>query len=49
VRAGMVAINRYGSDITVPSGGFKQSGIGRKGGPEGLFDYLETKTVIHSS
>jgi betaine-aldehyde dehydrogenase len=49
VRAGMVGINRYGSDITVPSGGFKQSGIGRKGGPEGLFDYLEAKTVLHSS
>jgi acyl-CoA reductase-like NAD-dependent aldehyde dehydrogenase len=49
VRAGMVSINRYASDIRVPSGGFKQSGIGRKGGPEGLMDYLETKTVIHSS
>lgn len=27
-------------------GGFKQSGIGREGGREGLLPYLETKTVI---
>jgi betaine-aldehyde dehydrogenase len=27
-------------------GGFKQSGIGREGGAEGLMPYLETKTVI---
>ena len=27
-------------------GGFKQSGIGREGGREGLCPYLETKTVL---
>ena len=27
-------------------GGFKQSGIGREGGTEGLLPFLETKTVI---
>jgi betaine-aldehyde dehydrogenase len=27
-------------------GGFKQSGIGREGGVEGLLPFLETKTVI---
>jgi len=27
-------------------GGFKQSGIGREGGREGLLPFLETKTVI---
>ena len=27
-------------------GGFKQSGIGREGGREGLLPYLETTTVI---
>ncbi len=27
-------------------GGFKQSGIGREGGKEGLLPFLETKTVI---
>ena len=29
-----------------PFGGFKQSGIGREGGTEGLLPFLETKTVI---
>ena len=27
-------------------GGFKQSGIGREGGTEGLLPFLETKSVI---
>ena len=27
-------------------GGFKQSGVGREGGREGLLPFLETKTVI---
>ena len=28
------------------SGGFKQSGIGREGGHEGLHAYLETRTML---
>jgi aldehyde dehydrogenase (NAD+) len=32
-------------DIEMPFGGFKQSGLGRDGGIEGLENYLETKTV----
>ena len=31
-----------------PFGGFKQSGLGREGGPEGLAPYLETKMIIGS-
>jgi acyl-CoA reductase-like NAD-dependent aldehyde dehydrogenase len=27
-------------------GGFKQSGLGREGGREGLLPFLETKSVI---
>ena len=32
--------------IEVIFGGFKQSGIGREGGREGLVPYLETKLVV---
>ncbi|CAK9797139.1 Aldehyde dehydrogenase X, mitochondrial [Anthophora plagiata] len=46
VQAGSVWINCYDA-ITpqTPFGGFKQSGIGRELGSEGLKEYLETKTV----
>jgi aldehyde dehydrogenase (NAD+) len=32
-------------DPQMPFGGFKQSGIGREGGIEGLDNYFEVKTV----
>ncbi|KAL0121830.1 hypothetical protein PUN28_006946 [Cardiocondyla obscurior] len=46
VEAGSVWVNCYDA-ITpqTPFGGFKQSGIGRELGEEGLKEYLETKTV----
>jgi acyl-CoA reductase-like NAD-dependent aldehyde dehydrogenase len=38
------------ADASVPTIGdvfdFKQSGVGREGGTEGLLPFLETKTVI---
>ena len=41
VETGMMTINHLGLALPeVPFGGFKQSGIGREGGPEGLFPYL---------
>jgi acyl-CoA reductase-like NAD-dependent aldehyde dehydrogenase len=46
VRAGGVAQNGMKADFNLPFGGFKQSGIGREGGPDGLMSYLETKTVL---
>jgi acyl-CoA reductase-like NAD-dependent aldehyde dehydrogenase len=47
LRAGQVYVNTYGSgQPTVPFGGFKNSGIGRELGPQGLDNYLEWKTVI---
>ena len=53
LRAGTVLINSvYGAggwEIEVPMGGFKQSGIGREYGIEGLESYSETKTVIFGS
>jgi aldehyde dehydrogenase (NAD+) len=45
VRTGTFAQNEFKIDFAVPFGGFKQSGIGREGGPEGLLPYLELKTV----
>jgi len=45
VRAGTYGINCYGTDAMVPFGGYKQSGLGRESGPEGLAEYLETKAI----
>lgn len=45
MQSGSVAINGMAVDIEMPFGGFKQSGIGREGGLEGLENYLETKSV----
>jgi len=44
-RAGSVTVNSMMVDIHMPFGGFKQSGLGREGGIEGLENYFETKTV----
>lgn len=45
VRSGTVTINGVIIDPKHPFGGFKQSGMGREGGPEGLENYIETKTI----
>jgi 4-guanidinobutyraldehyde dehydrogenase/NAD-dependent aldehyde dehydrogenase len=46
IRAGTVYINCYdGDDITVPFGGFKQSGIGRDKSLHALDKYTELKTT----
>lgn len=46
VQAGSVWVNCYDAvQPQTPFGGFKQSGIGRELGPEGIHDYLENKTV----
>jgi acyl-CoA reductase-like NAD-dependent aldehyde dehydrogenase len=47
LEAGLVWVNGWGVlDTAVPFGGVKQSGYGREGGPEGLDEYLQTKSVI---
>lgn len=47
LRAGTIYLNCYNKfSPTAPFGGFKDSGIGRELGEEGLNNYLETKTVI---
>jgi succinate-semialdehyde dehydrogenase/glutarate-semialdehyde dehydrogenase len=46
--AGILSINHCGGSLPqAPSGGFKESGYGREGGPEGLAGYLVTKRVSH--
>jgi aldehyde dehydrogenase (NAD+) len=46
IRAGTVGHNSFKTEFAIAFGGFKQSGIGREGGTEGLYPYLETKTMI---
>jgi aldehyde dehydrogenase (NAD+) len=46
LRAGSISVNGamyYGPHM--PFGGYKMSGIGRQNGPEGLNQYLETKSI----
>jgi aldehyde dehydrogenase (NAD+) len=45
VRSGSVTVNGMIVDFKLPFGGFKQSGVGREGGIEGLDPYFELKTV----
>ncbi len=46
IRAGVVHVNTYGgSDITVPLGGFKQSGFGRDKSLHALEKYTDLKTA----
>jgi aldehyde dehydrogenase (NAD+) len=46
VRSGGVGMNGLRLDLGLPFGGFKQSGIGREGGTEGLRGCLESKTIL---
>lgn len=45
LRTGNVGLCENSMDLTMPFGGWKQSGIGREGGMEGLLGYSELKTV----
>ncbi|NLT55641.1 MAG: aldehyde dehydrogenase [Actinomycetales bacterium] len=47
LRAGIVWINGWALlDPAVPLGGTRASGFGRTNGPEGLAEYLQTKSVV---
>jgi len=46
IRAGNIYINGAQPSISVPFGGYKQSGNGREWGVAGLEEYLETKAVL---
>lgn len=45
VRTGTITVNGFTYDVGLPFGGFKQSGIGREWGLEGLEAYLEYQTI----
>ena len=45
IRTGTFAVNGLGMNLAAPFGGYKQSGIGRELGPEGLTPYLELKSI----
>jgi aldehyde dehydrogenase (NAD+) len=46
IRTGSIAINgHYPPFPLVPFGGFKESGIGRELGPEGLLSFLEARSI----
>jgi aldehyde dehydrogenase (NAD+) len=49
MRTGMVSINGAPQAWGTPFGGFKQSGIGREMGPEGLQLYVEVKSIAVGS
>lgn len=46
LRSGTVGHNDVRGDLSIAFGGFKQSGIGREGGREGVLPFLETKTLL---
>jgi len=46
LRSGTVGHNGFKTDFSIAFGGFKQSGLGREGGTEGLLPFLEAKTIV---
>ena len=47
LQAGSVCVNTHDAlDVSMPFGGYKQSGMGKDLGPEQLEHFLETKSVI---
>jgi aldehyde dehydrogenase (NAD+) len=45
IRTGLVTVNNGEFNVLAPTGGCKQSGIGRELGVYGLHEFLETKTI----
>ena len=45
IRSGNVAINQHTLDLGGPFGGFKQSGLGREYGLEGIEEYVEVQSI----
>ena len=45
IRTGTYSVNTFSLDMLGPFGGYKNSGLGREFGPEGLSSYLEHKMI----
>ncbi len=46
IQAGMIGLNRSAvSDPAAPFGGMKQSGLGREGSTEGIYEFCETQYI----
>ena len=45
IETGNFSINGFSMDVAAPFGGYKSSGLGRELGEEGMYDYLEFKTI----
>ena len=46
IQAGMIGLNRGAvSDPAAPFGGMKQSGLGREGSTEGIYEFCETQYI----
>ena len=49
IQAGMIGLNRGAvSDPAAPFGGMKQSGLGREGSTEGIYEFCETQYIATS-
>ena len=46
IRTGTYAVNMYAFDPGAPFGGYKNSGIGRENGPEGIEAYCQPKSTL---
>jgi aldehyde dehydrogenase (NAD+) len=46
IRTGSIGVNQYIPDFSAPLGGFKDSGFGREGGPEGIDQYVELQSLL---
>jgi aldehyde dehydrogenase (NAD+) len=46
IRTGTYAVNMYAFDPGAPFGGYKNSGIGRENGPEGIEQYCQAKSTL---
>ncbi|WP_197375711.1 aldehyde dehydrogenase [Mycolicibacterium baixiangningiae] len=46
IRTGTFAVNMYAFDPGAPFGGYKNSGIGRENGPEGIEQYCQAKSTL---